>query len=154
MTADIERWLRSALGLRLERVQGEFYEGYQAEVHDSLIAVWIQFSGLARVRLFGEADGWGIGVDEAFPTGSDMGPAGVSVIRDMANSGPFSRCLQSPLQDAALFRSPGSDQPVGVRLRFVPLRDVLILNWGDELLVRNRPPIDATADDLVVCPLE
>jgi len=150
----IERWLLGAKGRCLERVQGEFYKGSQSAGDDSPLAIWVQFSGLARTRLFGEADGWGIALDEKAPTAFDMGSAGRTIIKDMDQAGPFIECHDSPLQDAAILKSPGSERPVGVRFRFASHAVVFILNWGDELFVDKQPPKDATAADLVACHVE
>jgi len=114
MTTTIDRWLLDIQGHRLVHVQGEFYVSRQGERGDSPMAVWIQFEGTTQVRLFGKSDGWGIGVDEAPPTGLDMGSAGRTVIQDMTKVKPFPQCIESPLQDAAFFTSAGSPDPVGV----------------------------------------
>ena len=67
MTNTIESWLRSALGRRLEQVEGEFYVGCQPAADESPISIWVRFAGMARVRLSGKPDGWGMGLDETSP---------------------------------------------------------------------------------------
>jgi hypothetical protein len=133
---------------------GEFYVGLEPADDPSPIALWIRFVGTARVRLSGTSDGWGIGLDEAQPTGKNMGPAGRTVIEDMARLEPFSQCMGSTLQGVAVLTSDDSPEAVGIRLSFDPGGVVLVLNWGDELVVDIRPPVDAMPDDLVVRPVE
>lgn len=154
MTITIESWLRGAHGRCLEQVEGEFYMGCQPAADESPISIWVQFAGTARVRLFGKPDGWGMGLDETPPIGSDMGPAGRTVIREMATMKPFLNCMESALQGAALFTSTDSPEPVGVRLSFESGGSVLILNWGDEIVVDSQPPRDAAPGDLVVHSVE
>jgi hypothetical protein len=154
MTSTIETWLLDAQGRCVEQVEGEFYVGCQPAADQSPISIWVQFAGATRVRLFGKPDGWGMGLDETPATGSDMGSAGRTVIKDMAKMKPFLKCMESALQGAALFTSAGSREPVGVRLSFESGGVILILNWGDELVVDSRPPKDAAPGDLVVCPVE
>jgi len=154
MTTDIESWLLDAQGHRLERVAGEFYVGCQPAANESPISIWVQFAGVPRVRLFGKPDGWGMGLDEALPAEADMGSVGRTVIREMAEMKPLSNCMESALQGAALFTSADSPEPVGVRLSFESGGVVLILNWGDELVVDSRPPRDAAPGDLVVHSVE
>jgi len=154
MTSAIESWLLDAQGRCVEQVEGEFYIGRQPAADESPISIWVQFAGVTRIRLFGKPDGWGIGLDKAPPTGSDMGPAGRTVIRDMAKMKPFSNCMESVIQGAALVTSADSPEPVGVRLSFETGKVILILNWGDELVIDSRPPKDAAPGDLVVCSVE
>ena len=154
MTIAIVNWLLGAQGRCVEQVQGEFYVGCQPAVDGAPISIWVQFAGTRRVRLFGKPDGWGMGLDEAVPTGSDMGPAGRTVLIGMAEMRPFLECMGSPLQAGAFFTSAGSSEPVGLRLSFESGGRILILNWGDELIVDSRPPRDAAPGDLVVCPVE
>lgn len=154
MTATIESWLLDALGRPIEEVLGEYYDGGANTADESPNSIWVQFVGAGRVRLFGMPDGWGIGLDEAPPTGSGMGPAGRTVIQSMAGKRPFSQCMESALQEAALLTSTGSPDPIGVKLCFESGRVVLVLNWGDELVVDDRPPRDAAPGDLVACPVE
>lgn len=154
MTAIIESWLLDALGRRVVQVLGEFYEGAPPAASESATSIWVQFEGAARVRLFGTPDGWGIGLDEAPPTESDLGSSGRTVLRDMLRKRPFSQCMDSVLHKAALLTSTESPHPIGVRLSFESEREVLVLNWGDELVVDDRPPGDAAPGDLVACPVE
>jgi len=72
----------------------------------------------------------------------------------MAKTKPLSNCLGSALQGAALFTSRNSPEPVGVRLSFDPGGRVLILNWGDEIVVDSQPPRDAAPGDLVANSVE
>lgn len=154
MITDIESWLLDAQGRRLEQVEGEFYVGCQPAASESPISIWVQFAGVPRVRLFGKPDGWGMGLDEALPIESDLGSAGRTVIREMANMRPFVDCMESALQGAALFTSTDSPEPVGARLNFESGGVAFVLNWGDELVVDSRPPRDAVPGDLVARPVE
>jgi hypothetical protein len=154
MTTDIKSWLLDAQGHRLEQVVGEFYVGCHPAADESPISIWVQFAGVLRVRLFCKPDGWGLGLDEARPSEADMGPAGRTVIREMAKMRPFSNCMESALQGPALFTSADSPDPVGVRLNFESGGVALILNWGDELVVDSRPPSDPEPGDLVVHSME
>lgn len=154
MTSAIERWLVDAQGRCLEQVYGELYEGCQPAENESPIAIWIQFLGTKRARLVGNPDGWGIGLDDAPPTASDMGSAGRTVIQNMNKKRPFLQCMESPLREAAVLTSTGSEEPVGVRLGFESGGVLLILSWGDELFLGDRPPRDATLGDLIICPVE
>ena len=153
MIAAIERWLVDALGRRVERVQGEFYVGRQLAFDEFPLSIWIQFTGATLARLFGKPDGWGMGLDQSPPTGSNMGPAGRTVIKDMAKMRPFSQCMGYALKAVAVCSSPGSADPIGVRLNFESGGVIYILNWGDELVVDNQLPNDASPDDVVVCAL-
>lgn len=136
-------------------MQGDFYRSVDGETAEdaSPIFIWVRFEGLDRVRILCASNGWGIGLDEAIPEGCDMGSAGSTFIREIATIDPFSSCLKAPLRDAALIRSPGTDEPFGIKLRFDLQAELLILNWGDDFWISDQLPPDATEEEFVLYPV-
>ncbi len=152
MRASIESWLRECVGRRMDQVLGEYYIGQDSSAAGPL-SIWVAFSGLEAVRIFGRSDGWAIGIDLSSPAEKDLGPLGRTVILDVSSANPFSCCIGDLLRGAAVLASPGSPDPVGVRLFFCAGGSVSIVNWGDELYCGPDLPPDSSPSDFIAMPV-
>lgn len=145
--------LTALIGSRLSAVWGAIYVERQQIVDEPALALWLQFDGQPLRGFKGAPDGEALLVIEEPPRPQDMGEAGEVIIRDLTARSAFARAAGSPLLGIWKLGSPGSRSPWGFRFDFGGLVKPMILNWGDQILVRLALPPDVRDDGVTEEPL-
>ena len=126
------------MGRRLDRVLVEWHRF--AGQDNSINRLWLTFSG-DEVGL--ECDSSGEGLDlltEPPRPDFDMDRYGEVVTRDGSSEQPFVPLINGELIVVRELRIPRQVKPLGVVMGFRPLGKLVIVNWGDDLLVEAEVP--------------
>jgi hypothetical protein len=151
MTVAVDEMLSKAAGRSLKQVAASLHS-FEGRLGNTPICLWLVFEGLQGFRLFGAADGWHIGVDDAQPEPVDMGGSGEIVIHDISRESIFREMLNRTLKGGWTIESPTRGSVIGVRFDFgLPVKP-LVLNWGDEIYLGDDFPHDAKRSEILEVP--
>jgi hypothetical protein len=105
-----------------------------------MIRLWLTFSGVeVGLKCDSLAEGLDL-VTEGPKPDFDMDKYGEIVTRDASSEQPFAAVISTELVDVRNLHVARQVKPLGVVLRFRPLRKLVIVNWFDDLLVEAEVP--------------
>lgn len=144
--------LAELIGQRLGSVIGEVhcFDGSFSETPNS---VTLLFDERDPLRVSGDADGWRIRLDRTFPLPKQMEESGEIVLRDLSRASAVKDCIHQQLKLVWTLESP-KGQAVGLRFDFGSNQKLMILNWGDEIIVGNTYPAGPDIETIVEVPLD
>jgi|GEM_PF-5953816 len=126
------------VGRRLDRV---LVQWHRFAGHDSaIIKLWLVFSGdELGLKCDSSAEGLELASEGPEPN-FGMDQYGEVVTRDSSSEHPFSPVVNSELISVRNLLIPRQAKPLGVVLRFRPVGNLVIVNWGNDLLVEAEVP--------------
>jgi hypothetical protein len=105
-----------------------------------MIRLWLVFSGdLLGLQCDSSAEGIEPATEGPEPDFS-MDEYGEIVTRDDSSEQPFAPVINTELISVKNLRVSRQVKPLGVVLRFRPVGKLMIVNWGDDLLVKAEVP--------------
>jgi hypothetical protein len=105
-----------------------------------MIRLWLVFSGdMLGLQCDSSAEGLEFNTEGPEPDFS-MDEYGEIVTRDDSSEQPFAPVINTELMSVRNLRVPRQVKPLGVVLRFGSAGKLVIVNWGDDLLVKAEVP--------------
>jgi hypothetical protein len=140
----IDDWLKRAIGTTLDSVLASTHVfGGQVNLKHPW-AVWLQFGDLGLQGIQCAPDGCTLALDTGKPMPVQMGEYGESVVRDVGEDPPWNNLRKQRLIRVSLLRSEQDKCAIGVRLVFANDKEVVLVNWGDELEVWDHIDLEKT----------
>jgi hypothetical protein len=125
-------------GRRLDRVLVEWHRF--AGRDNAMTRLWLVFSGdELGLECDSSAEGLELATDGPKPD-FGMDEYGEIVTRDSSSEQPFAPVINGEFMSVRNLRVPRQVKPLGVVLRFRPIGKLVIVNWGDDLLVEAEVP--------------
>jgi hypothetical protein len=143
------------LGLTLEEVvMTRYFHPPSGGVSDQDLFLRLDSVGWVGFRT--ASDGYGLRIDVGpAPEPADMQELGHVAPVSVASDDRFTKLLHATLDAVSLISLPWATEPIGLALGF-GTGTVVIIDWGDELLVANELPnyvIDGDGRPAVIGPL-
>lgn len=145
---NVREELASLIGSCFRGVWGAVHIEHQRVVDEPAIAVWLAFEGQPLRGFKGASNGEGILMINEAPRPQDMGEAGEVIIRDLTGRSPFARAVGKPVLAIWELSSTQTEITSGFRFDFGGIVKPIILNWGDEILIRMSLPADLGEDEI------
>ncbi len=75
----------------------------------------------------------------------DMGESGLLVTVDASTEEPYAHLIGATLGEIKELWVPGDSKPIGVLHRFPDVGQLVVVNWGDDLLIDGSLPSGVAA---------
>lgn len=138
MNCDFEKIIGSVLLKAIGALH--YFEGSFATVPEYLT---LKFEGKGALTISCEADGERIQVNRELIEPIDMQESGEMVLCDLTRKSPFSKFFGKPVVQIFELISINANKLIGLRLEFIHQSSLVVLNWGDELLISDQFPQNA-----------
>ena len=144
--------MRSRLTALLQDAVGHSLSGCVAALHlfeesidRSPVYLWLEFENLQAIRFSGSSDGNEVLADTQPPEPVDMEESGEIIIADLSNTPVISSNIGKQLVSVRLVGA-ATGHVIGVKLEFDSTEGFYVLNWGDEILIKEELPPDSEKD--------
>ncbi len=142
-------WLNSIVDQRLIEVIALVHVFKEHEDINSPQAIYLVIENNMSGSIECESDGESIAYNPEIPAEVDLGEHGKTVLKNISNTGSWSKCVGNIL-DSSFLLLADNDVCIGARLLFQSGNSIDIVNLGDELCIYDSLPKNIIEEERIV----
>lgn len=132
--------MKTCLGRRLISSRVEYFV-FKGDRSETPLFLWLRYQGISERRLLCDSTGENLLLDNEEGSPVDLGDMGSCVIFDASSVCPIvAGCLGSTLSRAWILHSGERNGCSGVQMDHGNGQSLVVVNWGDELLIDSQYP--------------